>query len=373
MGSNVRLRHSWGVGSDTYYDILGLSPTASQDEIKRKYRKLIQRIHPDLDGPAALFRQVQQAYEELSDPARRASYDRLLDTQGGSTRRPPYHPKADSSSQSGFYRHTRESQTGSGPGPSATSGPTNGSASGAPGWNPVSKTVGTSSPHRHHAGVVAVAGAFLLVSGAALGEVGGGLILVGSLAVITAAVAGLGGRGAKERDAYLRSGMAAVDAMTGRQFEVLLQHFFANKGYRVARIGGRGDFGADLLLDDSRGRTIVQARRWTGVVRHDAVQRAALAMAHYGVARALVVTSSSYSPDAVTVANTEGVTLWDRATLAAELSVFSGEPLQHGLRRFSSDLRAGSRICLGFLAALLVGFVAASTKASRRAAKTRRA
>ena len=59
---------------------------------------------------------------------------------------------------------------------------------------------------------------------------------------------------------------------------------------------------------------IVQARRWTGVVRHDAVQQAVAAMAHYGAARALVVTSSDYSEHAVTVANSNGVTLWNRAT-----------------------------------------------------------
>ena len=73
--------HSWGVGSDTYYEILGVSPTATPDEIRARYRSLIHRIHPDLDGPAALFRQVQEAYEVLSDPDRRASYDRFLGSQ----------------------------------------------------------------------------------------------------------------------------------------------------------------------------------------------------------------------------------------------------------------------------------------------------
>ena len=66
------------MGSDTYYDILGVSSAAPPDELKAKYRKLIQRIHPDLDGPAALFRQVQEAYEVLSDPVRRAAYDQAL-------------------------------------------------------------------------------------------------------------------------------------------------------------------------------------------------------------------------------------------------------------------------------------------------------
>ena len=325
------------MGRDTYYEILGISRTASQDEIKTKHRKLIQRIHPDLDGPTALFRQVQEAYEVLSDPARRAAYDRFLNRQSGSTRLASFHSRANSTPETASYRHTFESQartTTHGAGRSRSS------------------AVGTSSPNRQLTGAVAIAGAFLLVLGLAGLSVGSGLIVVGSLVVITAAVAALGGRGGRERDAYLRSGMAAVDAMTGRQFVVLLRYFFANKGYRVGRIR-RGDSEADLLLNDSNGRMIVHVRRWTGDVQHDAVEKAAVAMTHYGAARALVVAPSNYSPDATTVANTKGVILWDRATLAAELSAFRGERLLSGIKLFSSDLRAGIRICLGFVLATL--------------------
>ena len=205
-----------------------------------------------------------------------------------------------------------------------------------------------------------------------MAQTGIALMLLGAATLIVAGVAGLGGRGAKEREAYHRSGMTAIDAMTERQFEVLLEYFFAIKGYRVARIGGRGEFGADLLLNDTHGRMIVQARRWTGLVRHDAVQHAVAAMAHYGAARALVVTSSDYSQEAVTVANSNGVTLWNRAALAAELTSFRGAPSQSGVKRFSSELQAGSRICLGFLAALLLALAAMSTKARRQSPVRRR-
>jgi curved DNA-binding protein CbpA len=323
------------VGSDTYYDILGVSPAASPDEIRAQYRSLLHRIHPDRDGPAALFRQVQEAYEVLSDPARRRAYDRFLAARGGATSMAEY--------QAGPHRV---------------------SASG-PRRRPSRTSVFTSVWNRHPAGTIAMAGAVLLLFGAALAQVGIALILLGSMALFVACVAGLGGRGAKEREAYQRSGMTAVDAMNGRQFEVLLENFFANKGYRVGRIGSRGELGADLLLNDAQGRMIVQARRWTGVVRHEAVQHAVVAMARYGADRALVVTPSDYSEQAVTAAHSSGVTLWNRATLAAELTVFRGERYQPGITRLSDQLRAGSRIALGLFAALYVALVAMSTKKRR--------
>jgi hypothetical protein len=226
---------------------------------------------------------------------------------------------------------------------------------------------------RYPARAVALVGAALLAIGAALGPLALALLFLGPLVLVVAAVAGLGGRGAKEQEEYQRSGMAAIDAMTGRQFETLLEHFFANKGYRVARLRPRGDFGGDLLLEDPHGRTIVQVWRWSGLVRHEAVKRAVVAKAHYGVARVLVVTSSEYSQEAVTTANSLGVTLWNRAALAAELSSVRGGALQSGFQRFSSDLRAGSRMCLGFFATLLVALVVASGKArSRRPSQRRR-
>ena len=85
-----------------------------------------------------------------------------------------------------------------------------------------------------------------------------------------------------------------------------------------------------------------------------------------------MVTSSDYSEQAVSVANSNGVTLWNRATLAAELTVFRGEPFQSGVKRLSTELRAGSRICLGFLAALFVALVAMSTKARKSPPDRRR-
>jgi hypothetical protein len=58
------------------YDVLGVPRDADQDEIKRAYRAAAKKFHPDAEGNSYFFRLIQQAYETLSDPDRRAAYDR---------------------------------------------------------------------------------------------------------------------------------------------------------------------------------------------------------------------------------------------------------------------------------------------------------
>jgi len=65
---------------NTRYDVLGLKTDATQNEIKKAYRKLAAVTHPDRAGEStvSLFRTVQDAYETLSDPSRREAYDREI-------------------------------------------------------------------------------------------------------------------------------------------------------------------------------------------------------------------------------------------------------------------------------------------------------
>jgi curved DNA-binding protein CbpA len=65
-----------------YYAILGVTPQAAQSEIKRSYRRLARKYHPDLNQQAldTYIKRLNEAYSVLGDPTKRAAYDqqRLL-------------------------------------------------------------------------------------------------------------------------------------------------------------------------------------------------------------------------------------------------------------------------------------------------------
>jgi curved DNA-binding protein len=76
-----------------YYKILGLARTATADEIKKTYRRLARKFHPDVSkekDAESKFKEVQEAYEVLKDPEKRAAYDQLgSEWKSGQTFRPP--------------------------------------------------------------------------------------------------------------------------------------------------------------------------------------------------------------------------------------------------------------------------------------------
>src|ERR1700752_648263 len=76
-----------------YYKILGVQRTATADDIKKSYRRLARKFHPDVSkekDAEARFKEVQEAYEVLKDPEKRAAYDQLgSEWKSGQQFRPP--------------------------------------------------------------------------------------------------------------------------------------------------------------------------------------------------------------------------------------------------------------------------------------------
>lgn len=62
--------------SPTPYEVLGVSASVSQDELRRAYRRLLRQTHPDTGGSAVRFHAVQLAWERIGEPTLRAAYDR---------------------------------------------------------------------------------------------------------------------------------------------------------------------------------------------------------------------------------------------------------------------------------------------------------
>src|SRR6185295_3585606 len=76
-----------------YYEVMGLARGATQDEIKRAYRKLARKYHPDVSkekDAEEKFKELQEAYEVLKDAEKRAAYDQLgANWRQGQDFRPP--------------------------------------------------------------------------------------------------------------------------------------------------------------------------------------------------------------------------------------------------------------------------------------------
>jgi restriction system protein len=109
--------------------------------------------------------------------------------------------------------------------------------------------------------------------------------------------------------------MPEIDQMSGSEFEDFLALLFERLGYKVEKVGGVGDFGADLIIEKDSVRTAVQAKRWKSKVDIIAVQQVVASKVHYNATKAILVTNSHITHEALQLAKENNVEIIDRKSL----------------------------------------------------------
>lgn len=119
----------------------------------------------------------------------------------------------------------------------------------------------------------------------------------------------------------IKSGINEIDKMSGKDFEFYLKYLFERLGYQATRVGTsasdhRGDFGGDVIIEKDGIRTAIQAKCYNNrPVGIDAVREVMGAMQYYKCSKAIVITNSDFTNEAITMAQVSGVELWNRNKL----------------------------------------------------------
>lgn len=125
----------------------------------------------------------------------------------------------------------------------------------------------------------------------------------------------MGWRTAQFKKRMRQSGIAEIDQMTGRQFEEYVGTLFQHQGYKVSYTPTSGDFGADLILNKGQETIAVQAKRYKKAVGVKAVQEVIPSINMYNAEVAWVITNSTYTKQASTLAKKNNVRMIDRDEL----------------------------------------------------------
>lgn len=113
-----------------------------------------------------------------------------------------------------------------------------------------------------------------------------------------------------------RADFSRIDQMTGVEFERAVQNLLRAQGYQVTTTPTSGDLGVDLVATKDGIRTAIQTKRYARPVSRTAVSDVVGALSHYRAQRAMVVTNSTFTEGARTLARSNDCTLIDRAQLA---------------------------------------------------------
>lgn len=313
-----------------YYEILGVGPEASAEEIRTAWRNAVRIAHPDAGGSNGLFRLLSVAYETLSDPAKRSAYDATLSSSGPT--RSSANPGAGSADnattrtdedneewwdvdEEQWSAYEEQWDVSDEPEADAHDVPT------------PSSTAATADFRRiwrlrvHHVIVLVLVAIYFaarpIAAPATDHEINLWLMAIAGVIVVWRVAILCGIDKARKEAVYRSAGIESIDAMEGVEFEQRLARLFTDLGYEVETTVTTGDYGADLILAKDGACVIVQAKRSSRPVGVAAVQEAHTAIAHYGGNEAIVVTNNTFTHQAQVLAGEAGVTLYDRQWLIA--------------------------------------------------------
>lgn len=126
----------------------------------------------------------------------------------------------------------------------------------------------------------------------------------------------------ESRDYLLNSTMQEIDQMDGVKFEQFVCALYNRMGYEAKRTKASGDFGADIVAVKNRLITIIQTKRYSNKVGVSAVQEVVTAKNYYMAYKAAIVTNSSFTQAAVSLAKANQVVLVDRLYLEKLIKQF---------------------------------------------------
>ncbi len=109
--------------------------------------------------------------------------------------------------------------------------------------------------------------------------------------------------------------MVAIDQMSGLEFEKCVAGLLRKRGYAHIRITEKYDLGVDITAEKNGLRWGIQVKRYSGLVKADAVRQVVTAVKFYQCDKAMVITNSVFSGSAIKLADSNDCLLMDRTNL----------------------------------------------------------
>lgn len=132
-----------------------------------------------------------------------------------------------------------------------------------------------------------------------------------------------------------KQNVQSTDRMDGVSFEIWLETLFKDLNYKTTRTPLSGDKGADIILEHSKGKKVIQAKKKAnGVVSANAVKEVLRAKTHYNADTAAVITNQYFGPSAKRLAAEHNVELLDRNNLIEFLNLARQQRFPSSLQKY---------------------------------------